>query len=145
MIILKETLRDHAIHLSSHQTMTKGWKCRQFSLSSLSLFIYFAVCRVLCLYRMYESIYKKSSKSIFLRSSKKSRRVSQQKWSAVCIIFDSQYFFLFVLNNKKRHRMREGEDKIEVFCFPQRNNANKALDSLLNPRFSRFIYQSCAC
>lgn len=114
------------------------------SLLWVSSFISLCVAFYVCTGCMNQST-KKSSKSIFLRSSKKSRRVSQQKWSAVCIIFDSQYFFLFVLNNKKRHRMREGEDKIEVFCFPQRNNANKALDSLLNPRFSRFIYQSCAC
>lgn len=35
---------------------------------------------------------------------------SQQKWSAVYNFSTPQYFFI-CLKNKKRHRMRDGEDK----------------------------------
>lgn len=87
-----------------------------FPLFFESLHFYFTLCRILCLYRMYESIYKKSSKNFFFCAHQKVEE-SQQKWSAVHNFSTPQYFFYLFEEQKASPNERWRRQKLKSFVF----------------------------
>lgn len=87
-----------------------------FSLFFESLHFYFTLCRILCLYRMYESIYKKSSKNFFFFALIKKWK-SRNKNGRLCIIFDSTIFFYLFEEQKASPNERWRRQKLKSFVF----------------------------